>query len=142
MTLRGTNLGDAPVLLAGPAARVTLSPCLGVIDQSCYVGVAPPGEGDGLQSDLGGAFSGTNGFVLALTAADQDSQIVAFRYLPPAVIGVASNSTLGLPTAGGAPLAISGVNFGALMSASSTSSISVSLLTPPALVVSAVEGDM
>jgi hypothetical protein len=28
------------------------------------------------------------------------------------------------------------------MSASSTSSISVSLLTPPALVVSAVEGDM
>lgn len=136
VTLIGSNLGDAPDFVAGPSMRTSLTPCPGVSDHTCYVGVTLPGEGDGLQSDLGSAFTKTNGFYLVLMAADQNSQTVSFSYLPPAITRVAPASTLGLPTAGGAPLSITGVNFGTRMSASSSSFLSVSLLTPAALVVS------
>lgn len=50
VTFYGSNLGDAPVMYAAASTTpITLTPCPGVTDQSCYFGPAPSGEGDGLQ---------------------------------------------------------------------------------------------
>ena len=133
--ITGTNLGDAPLLHAGVAVGVVLVPCAGVSDQTCYEGDAPPGEGDGLQPELGGAFASSEGFVLVVAAADQLSQVITFRYLSPVITSVVPNSSLSFPTAGGAPVSILGYNFGSLMPGSDPSSITVMLMASAELAV-------
>lgn len=135
LRLYGSNLGDAPTMMAAFVPQVALQPCPGMADQSCYTGSAPPGEGDGRQSDFNGTHWYSYGsFILTLNASDQSAEIIMFRYLSPSILAVAPGSTAGLPTQGGSPVIIRGANFGVSI-LSYSSSISVVLVAPTTLQV-------
>jgi hypothetical protein len=112
VTLRGTNLGVAPVAVFSPTSSPALAPpffvptaaCVGVFDHSCVTFAMPQGQG--------------GRWAMGLNAGNQAAAPVAWAFSPPVVTALtqvgAPDSALppGFPTEGGVTVLLTGRNFG------------------------------
>jgi hypothetical protein len=129
----GTNLGFAPIAYMGDSATqgfTNITACPGTVGQhTCYEAYVPTGEGTGSQwPEYNGVGGKPLGYRVWLSAGNQDSANMGFKYRAPSAVTFASYiSGTGAPTSGGVVMKLSGINLGSQVGGRPDSQLSIQI---------------